>query len=214
MKTWAFLGERLVWKSTMGSHSLRLFTGYFKGKLLGWHSKVLLLARESCFRLTTPQILGEVHTVGYRKRPSLHSLWKPQGIVSRAITANVGWNTEGQSSLSICIKLQHLGGHWLKCLVLSESHLINKIRAKRATSKISQLTNMLGPPTCRARRGPLHTFCFSLCLLTCFSLCSGHPSPRPIAFYPFMCQQNYHGEASLSQMDVFSFFSPLFLSDV
>lgn len=44
------------------------------------------------------------------------------------------------------------------------------------------------------RGSPPHTFCFSLSSLTCFPLCPRHPSPKPIAFSLFMCQQHYHGE--------------------
>lgn len=47
------------------------------------------------------------------------------------------------------------------------------------------------------RGRPAHTLCFSLSSLTCLPLCPGHPSPRPIAFSLFMCQQHYHGEPSL-----------------
>lgn len=44
------------------------------------------------------------------------------------------------------------------------------------------------------RGSPPHTLCFSLSSLTCLPLCPGHPSPSPIAFSLFMCQQHYHGE--------------------
>lgn len=58
------------------------FTPALQGRAVGLTFKSsFFLARESCFRLTAPQILGKLHIVGYRKRASLHSLWKPQGIV-------------------------------------------------------------------------------------------------------------------------------------
>lgn len=120
----------------------------------------------------------------------------------------------GTEKKNFSVNCYHVSTFWE-----DKPHLMSKIWANTicrtgAGTKISKLTNMLAFTHAEHVGNPPHTFCLSLCSLTCSSLYPGHPSPNPIAFQPFMCQQNYHGEASLSQMNVFSLFGLFFCPDV
>lgn len=198
MTPWAFYG----WKaSTQISHALsftaapcnRLFrvqswrltyirTFFFF--FFGWGQKLFWVSNPH------PKFLREVRTVGFKKGASPQSLSKLSGSDSLK-TAQVGWGWE--TFLLLLLLLASNSRFWSTYLLLESLH--STVSGDSGELTWAGLTNRRSHMPSTSCRSPPHTFCFSLSSLTCFSLCSGHPSPRPIAFLLFICQQHYHGEA-------------------